>query len=137
MEFNRVPVKQWSKLTVGDIRRGQNATPLATLGKNLHAIYFNMNAAKMMLDAKFTPHLVDMYKSGNEFAFADGTEISIIIEPSGYRTKPIPTAAINSVAVVKKLYAATKCKIFRVRMEGAYLVLTPAYDLDKREDTDK
>lgn len=127
MDFNKVNFeKKWKKLDCGSVRFRGDYEPVARITKT-KCLSFNMEASNMAKDLKFDEHYVDLYQAGNEFALSTGGSFRV-----NFATKnKNASARVSSQAPIEKIFAATKCKAFRVRQEGRFLVLTPAYDLER------
>lgn len=130
MEFNRIPMKKWKKLDVPKQGRIYSAEPLATVTKGLAGVSFNQAATNIIISHGLLTKYCDLYQSGNEFALADGNDFTVCIYPRGSGAKKTAYARITNAAITKKIYAATKCRVFRVSVQDSFVVLTPAYDLE-------
>lgn len=136
MAWNKInTMKSWTKVDV-DVRSQTRTTePLASLCKcngRYSKIYLNNAAVGLASELGLENKLLDAYRSGAEFAFAKGERFTISLsnrEIGG-------TGYIAGTALCDRIWTATKCSRFHVSIqEGEYLVLTPAYDMEKEGQT--
>lgn len=133
MDFNKINFeKNWKKLDITADRVVRSGEPLCTITKQ-HCLSFNKWAALLAHDLGFEHKYVDMYQAGAEFAFAVGSSLVFHLYMDGGAKGKSPYGNIGAKKVGDKIWAATKCRVFRVRREDKYLVLTPAYDLEPEE----
>lgn len=132
MEFNKVNFeKKWKKIEVA-AQRTRNADPIANI-TNGGVLSFNVAASAIISDMGVTGY-VDLFQAGGEFAFKRGASFRLTSGDKFNKTNGTntPYSRVSTQAVVDKIYAATKCRTFRVQRQGEYLVIIPAYDLDER-----
>lgn len=132
MAGNKINTRRsWTKVDV-DVRFRKSSTePMASLCKSkgrYNKIYLNNAAVGLASELGLENELLDAYRSGAEFAFAKGERFAI--SPSN-REIGAP-GYITGTTLCNRIWTATKCSRFRVSIqEGEYLVLTPAYDMEK------
>lgn len=130
MQFNKVPLRKWNKIIVDNQRVYQPLPPLAKIEKKNGTLNFNKAATILAISNGFQYSIVDLYQSGNEFAFSKGSAVCLNLHKDGTTTKKSAYGTVNSRAVCQKLIDATKTKVFSVRVEDGYLILSPIYDDD-------
>lgn len=131
MPWNKVDTtRAWKKVDVSVNSKNVVKEPFATLcvcnGK-LTKIYMNCSATSLAKQLGFEHALLDAYRSGAEWAFAKGE--TFIFSPVSNKQKD--SAYISGQELCSRIWTATKCKRFRVSVQDEFLVLTPAYDLEK------
>lgn len=133
MAWNKVDTgKSWTKVEIEYAKRVYSKEPLATLCRckdRFSKIYLNDAAYSLAKELGFEYETLDAYRSGAEWAFAKGDRFIL----SQNKGKSVLTGYINGDTLCDRIWTATKCKRFRVSKQGEYLVLTPAYDLEKEE----
>lgn len=133
MPWNEVDTtRAWKKVNVGINSKNKAKEPFATLCAckgRLTKIYMNGSATSLAKELGFEHALLDAYRSGAEWAFAKGE--TFILSPVSGKQKD--AAYIAGVELCSRIWTATKCKRFRVSKQDCFLVLTPAYDLEKEE----
>lgn len=133
MPWNKVDAdRSWTKVEIEYTSKHRSTSPFATLCKckdRFTKIYLNDAAYNLAKELGFEYATMDVYRSGAEWAFAKG-ERFILTRNEG---KTVCTGYISGELLCNRIWTATKCTKFRVSKQGEYLVLTPAYDLEKGE----
>lgn len=131
MAWNKVDTSRtWKKVDVAPQEKVCSKEPLATLcgcKGRLSKIYLNDAAIRLAKDLGFEHATLDAYRSGAEWAFAKGERFVISMR----KGVAADVGYVSGGALCDLIWTSTKCKRFRVSKQGEYLVLTPAYDLEK------
>ncbi len=138
MDFRKVDVsKKWRKLDVHMRQQSKFASkPLARICKGRPCLSFNSTASKLAEECGLENKMIDLYQAGNEFAVTAGDSVTINFYQHKGRDKG-KYCNITAQDAVRRMWLATKCRVFRVSRDGYYLILTPAYDLDTAQDGEK
>lgn len=134
MDWNKIQTeKKWKPIDI-TAHGGKYTEPIATIDKRMQSLYLSAPACEIALAMGLEHKFVDVLQAGGQFAVTLGSQIPINLYRAG-TTKGHASAhgSIGYKAVCEKMYAATKCKTFRVSREDKYLVFTPAYDLSRPE----
>lgn len=113
-------------------KKNRSDGPLVTLCRcngKYTKLYLNGPATQLAKELGFEHATLDAYRSGAEWAFAKGeTFIFTLVKGKAY-----DVANISGQELCDRIWLGTKCKRFRASKQDEYLVLTPAYDLEKEE----
>lgn len=131
MPWNFVDTSRtWKKVDVTVAQKHYGGEPVATLCKcngRFNKIYFNDSAISLAKEIGLEHVMLDVYRSGAEWAFAKGKSLVFSMKEG----KTANSGYISGSNLCDLIWTSTKCTRFRVSKQGEYLVLTPAYDLEK------
>lgn len=135
MPWNKVDTtRTWKRVEISMGKKNRSDGPLVTLCRcngKYTKLYLNGPATQLAKELGFEHAALDAYRSGAEWAFAKGETFIFTL----VKGKAHDAANIAGRELCERIWLGTKCKRFRVSKQDEYLVLTPAYDLEKEEKT--
>ncbi len=116
-------MNKWEKVDMS-IKGKRFIEPVATITKS--GLCFNKPATDLLDELELLGRRGDLSECGGQFAITKGESFTVT------DTSNKKSAVIARKGCCDKMFDVTRCKRFRVKQDGYYLVLTPAYDLKEK-----